>query len=315
MTDPVRAKVGKAGEGGGGPEAGVVARRDDGHGGVWLTEVLDSEYARYEPDTRRIRTLLDERLEDGAEGAARAARGRYRVPVLGLRLAGIPAGIAAAALCATVAVAVTATVANDHPNSVPRAATNPAGLPTPGGAPTGGHGNSPAGPPASPTHSGATGQGAQTATKSADPSAGPSQSATSAPPPDAGSSVVTATGGVSPSSNPQWTEEDVYITLQDPVTALQLTIRATSNAGYSQENFYSDHDIKKFNVSVNADASGLTYTFTLKPGNTIQPGTVKFGAQYQHTNYPHDTSGDTFSVTVTTDQAHGSASAVAQGGF
>src|SRR5262249_7834528 len=70
---------------------------------VWLREVLGAEAEQYEPDAAAIRATLRERL-DGA------ARGRRRRSLVGLRLAGIPAGIGVAALCATVAVAVTATV-------------------------------------------------------------------------------------------------------------------------------------------------------------------------------------------------------------
>lgn len=315
MTDGVRGEADGNGAGGGArEEAALAVRRSSELGGVWLTEVLDSEFAGYEPDTHRIRTLLDERLEDGG-GRARGVGGRVRVPVLGMRLAGIPAGIAAAALCATVAVAVTATVANDKPHTAPEAARSHGGLPAATGAPSGAEEPSQTGPPASATHSSPTGQGAQTATKPAGPSASPSTAAASAPPPDSGSSLVSAVGAIAPSSNAQWTEEDVHITLQAPVTALQLTIRITPNAGYSKENFWSDHAIGEFDVSVNPNAGGLIYTFTLKQGNSIQAGPVTIAAQFQHDSSPHDTSGDTYSLSVTTDPAHGAASWGAQGGF
>ncbi|HEU5352887.1 MAG TPA: hypothetical protein VFU65_00410 [Actinocrinis sp.] len=307
--------AGESGAGGGArDDTALVVRGSAELATVWLTEVLDSEYAGYEPDTHRIRTLLDERLEDGG-GRARGVGGRVRIPVLGVRLAGIPAGIAAAALCATVAVAVTATVANDKPHTAPEAARSHGGLPAATGAPSGADEPSQTGPPASATHSSPAGQGAQTATKPAGPSASPSTAATSAPPPDSGSSLVSAVGAIAPSSNAQWTEEDVHITLQDPVSALQLTIRITPNTGYSKENFWSDHAITAFDVSVNPNAGGLIYTFTLKPGNTIQAGLFTIAAQYQHDSSPHDTSGDTYALSVTTDQAHGSAPAATQGGF
>ena len=314
MTDAVRGAAGGNGaDGGAREEAALAVRRSFELGSVWLTEVLDSEFAGYEPDTHRIRTLLDERLEDGG-GRARGVGGRVRVPVLGMRLAGIPTGIAAAALCATVAVAVTATVTKDQPHSAPEAATGHGGLPAAGGAPSGANDHSQLGPAVSATHSGATGQGAQTAAKPAGPSQSPPASA-SAPPSQSGPSPVSAVGALGPSSNAQWTEEDVHITLQAPVTALELTIRITPNAGYSKENFWSDHAIGDFEVSVNPNAGGLIYIFTLKQGNTIQAGPVTIAAQFQHDGSPHDTSGDTYSLSVTTDQAHGSTSSGAQGGF
>lgn len=293
-----------------GNDGAGVAHATDTRGGEWLTEVLDTEYARYEPDTHRIRTLLDERLVDGGEARG---TGRIRVPVLGLRLAGIPAGIAAAAVCATVAVAVTATVTDSQPNSTPRAATSTGGLPAAGGPPSGAGDHSQQGAPGPGTHSSVTSDGAQTATKPAGPSGSPSASA-SASSPALGNSVVSATSAVAPASNAQWTEEDVYVTLAAPVTALQVIIRATPDPSYFQEKDYSTHDLSTFDVTVKSDASGLVYTFTLKPGKTVQAGTYTFAAQFAHSS-PHDTSGDTYSLSATTDPAHGSTSATAQGGF
>ncbi len=281
--------------------------------GEWLTEVLDSEFGRYEPDTQRIRTLLDERMEGGA--AERAVHGRN--PVVRLRLAGIPAGIAAAALCATVAVGVTATVTGNHPDSTPNAATTHGGLPAAGDGPTGGNGRSAAGSPGAGTHGTVTGQAAGTATKpagaDASPSASPSAS-TSTPASSTGAPIVAAAGSLAPTSNAQWSEEDVNITLADPITALQLVVRVAPSAGLASAGFWSNHDITKFDVSVNSDANGLVYRFTLKPGNSIDAGAFTIAAQFTHSGQ-RDASGDTFAVNVTTDQAHGSASAVSQGSF
>lgn len=311
MTHPVRGKAPKddAGSLTGNDGAGIT-HATDARGSEWLTEVLDTEYVRYEPDTHRIRTLLDERMVDGS---AERGAGRMRIPVLGLRLAGIPAGITAAAVCATVAVAVTATVTNGQSNLPPRAATSTGGLPAAGGLPSDAGGRSQAGSPGPGTHSSVTGQGAQTATKPAGQSGSPSASA-SASSPAVGNSVVSATSAVAPASNAQWTEEDVYITLAAPVTALQVIIRATPDSSYFQEKDYSTHDLSPFDVTVKSDASGLVYTFSLKPGNTVQPGTYTFAAQYAHSS-PHDTSGDTYSLSATTDPAHGSIPGTTQGSF
>src|SRR5258708_1449543 len=105
----------------------------DGVPANWLSEVLDSETSSYEPDTARIRTALNERLDDATRNTSRRrgrGRGLGRTSILGLRLAGIPAGIAAAVLGATVAVAVTATVA-DHPRPQTPAQAGGRGPPAP----------------------------------------------------------------------------------------------------------------------------------------------------------------------------------------
>lgn len=279
--------------------------------GEWLTEVLDSEFGRYEPDSHRIRTLLDERLDGGA---VHVAGHRSRSRVLRLRLAGVPAGIAAAALCATVAVAVTATVTDNHPNSSPNAASGRGGLPAAGSLPSGGNGRSQAGSPGRGTHGTVTGQAAGSATKPADPSESASASGSASSSPVSVGSLVTAAGTVGSASNPTWTEEDVNITLAEPATALQLIIRVAPSAGLAPDSYWSNHDITAFTVTVNSDSNGLVYTFSLKPGKTLPIGGFIIAAQFTHSRQ-RDASGDTFAASVTTDQAHGSASAVSQGSF
>ncbi len=265
---------------------------------AWLTELLVSEGRHYEPDTARIRTALYDNL-DGA------ARGRRRKSLLGLRLAGIPAGIAAAALCGTVAVAVTATVEN-HPN--PPAATNAGGggLPTVSSAPSGegsaqpaSHGSQtavsglPTGPSASGSHS-------------ASPTASPSASA--------GPNLVTAIGAVDPSSNGSWSQENVNITLTEPVTSFQLTVKVSMSDGLSSTGDWTNYDISMFDVTVDTRSDGIVYTFQLKSGKTLQPGTAEFAVQFAH-GAVHDPSDDSYYASVITDKTHGSAKGVSQGGF
>lgn len=289
-------------------EAGGLA--EDGGHGEWLTEVLDSEYGRYEPDSQRIRTLLDERME-GTRG------GRALSPAARLRLTGIPAGIAVAALCAAVAVAVTATVTDNHPDSTPNAATSRGGLPVAGTGPGAGASRSPAGSPGPGTRGSVSGQGAGAATKgtgatgSGVPSASPPASSSAS---NTGGVLTGVTGSLAPTSNPSWTEEDVRMTLTAPVTALRLTIKVAPNVQLAPSSDWSNYDITAFDLVLNSGSSGLIYTFNLKPGNTIPTGPLTIAVQFTHSRQ-RDPSGDTYALSVTTDQAHGSVSSGAQGSF
>lgn len=311
MTEPVN------GEGwddapGGVSEDGFAGRPGSGEHGEWLTEVLDSEYGRYEPDSQRIRTMLDERME----GGRRAGRSGARVlsPASRLRLAGIPAGIAAAALCATLAVAVTATVTDNQPNSAPNAAGSRGGLPAASDVPGGQDGGTPAGSPGGGTRGTVTGQGAGVATESAVASGSPSGPGSASASSSAGASLVTAVGSLATASNQTWTEEDVNITLAQPVTQFRLIVRLTPSAGLTPDNYWSNHDITAFNVVLNSDTNGLVYTFTLKSGKSLPAGPFIIAVQFAHSRQ-RDASGDTFSLSATSDQAHGGASSSAQGSF
>jgi DNA-directed RNA polymerase specialized sigma24 family protein len=268
---------------------------------AWLTELLDSEARHYEPDTARIRTTLYENL-DGA------ARGRRRRSLLGLRLAGIPAGIAAAALCGTVAVAVTATV-ESHPKAPTPTTAEGGGLPAAsrdpsadGSAQPASHGSQTAvaGHPASPSASSPSGSGSASPDASASASAGPT--------------LITAVGAVDPSSNASWAQENVNITLTEPVTSFQLTVKVSTSAGLSSTGDWTNYDISVFDVTVDTRSDGIVYTFQLKSGKTLQPGSAEFAVQFAH-GAVHDPADDSYYASVITDKAHGSAQGVSQGNF
>jgi cytoskeletal protein RodZ len=271
---------------------------------VWLSEVLDSEAAQYEPDTAAIRATLRERL-DGA------ARGRRRRSLMRLRLAGIPAGIGVAALCATVAVAVTATV-ESHPSNPAPASAGGGELPPASQRPA------PDGSAQAASHGSQTAlPGKPTGTASASPSAsrGSSPSASASGGTGTGSSSpITAVGAVDPNSNGSWSQENVNTTLTAPTTSFQLTVKVSASPGVEQTGQWTNYDISMFDVTVTPDAGGLTWVFQLKSGKTLPPGSAEFAVQFAH-GAGHDPSGDTYYVSIITDQAHGSASGVAQGAF
>jgi len=267
---------------------------------AWLTELLDSEARHYEPDTARIRTTLYDNL-DGA------ARGRRRKSLLGLRLAGIPAGIAAAALCGTVAVAVTATVEH-HPNAPAPTSAGGGGLPAAsrdpsadGSAQAASHGSQTAvaGHP-SPSVSTAPGSGSASPGTSTPASTGPT--------------LITAIGAVDPSSNASWGQENVNLTLTEPVTSFQLTVKVSTSAGLSSTGDWTNYDISMFDVTVDTRSDGIVYTFQLKSGKTLQPGSAEFAVQFAH-GAGHDPADDSYYASVITDTSHGSAHGASQGNF
>jgi hypothetical protein len=262
--------------------------------------VLDSEARHYEPDSPRIRAALYERL-DGA------ARGTRRRSPLGFRLAGIPAGIAAAVLCGTVAVAVTATVEN-HPRPPQPTSANGGALPAASQSPS------------TDSSAQAASHGTQSAVSghSASPSA---PAPTGGRPASASASVgggsvglIAAVGAVDASSNASWSQENVNITLAEPVSAFQLTVKVSTSAGLSSTGDWTNYDISMFDVTVTTQSDGIVYDFRLKSGRTLQPGSAEFAVQFGH-GVSHNAADDTYYASVVTDKAHGSAPGVSQGAF
>jgi hypothetical protein len=279
---------------------------DGGPMTTWLSDVLDSEAARYEPDSRRIRAAVHERL-DGA------ARGRRRSSLLRIRLAGIPAGIAVAALGATVAVAVTATV-GIHPRSQTPTSTS-AGVGALTAASKSPSASAPTRAAASGTQGTTTGLSASTSPVTAgshSPSA--SASAPASAPAKGGGGVVTASGAVDRSSNANWSQENVNITLSAPVTSFQLSVKVAMSPGLSSTGDWTNYDISMFDVTVDTQPDGVTYKFQLKPGRSLPAGSAEFAVQFAH-GAGHNPADDTYYLSATADATHGSATGVAQGAF
>lgn len=289
----------------------------------WLTEALDTEIELYEPDAEHIRSMLNERLDELLDSKEHDARERSRRPgrgvsATGIRLAGIPIGIAATGLSAAIAVAVTVTVTS-HPRTQATTAAS-GGLPS-AGAPlttpppgsTRAHGTQSAATVDQSTASTKPGSGGHSA--SASDSAQASASATASQPTNVGGRIVTAVGAIGPNSGPSWTEEDVSVTLTEPVSSLKLVVQVAQSPGLTYDSYYMTYDPSVFRVSMNSSSTGLVVTFELLPGRTLPAGGIKFAPQFQHGNSPHDTSGDTYSLSVTTDAAHGSVSGSTFGGF
>lgn len=84
----------------------------------WLSDALEAEAGKHNPDTRRIRAALHART-----GTAAAQRKRSR------RLAGIPAGIAAGAVCAAMVFVVSLTYHSGRSRTSP--STGPLAGPSP----------------------------------------------------------------------------------------------------------------------------------------------------------------------------------------
>jgi len=292
----------------------------------WLREVLTSEAEMYNPDTDRMRAAVSGRI--GARppgrfgagvGGGFAGRWGWGVRgVWGVRLAGVPAGVVAVGLCAAVAVGLGVT-ATQRSSAAPHSSARAGGT---AAAPSGSRG------PDSSAHAAvdatttplAAGVPDSTASTLSDGPSAPPSSTPAGPMPSlsagSGGGVVTAVGTQNTAAdNSVWSEEDVAITLTAPVTSFRITVKVSMSPSVSSTGDWTTNNPSLFDITVDARADGLYYTWQLKAGQTLNAGSSTFAAQFNHGDGTHNASLDTYSATAVSDAAHGSASGTSSGAF
>jgi hypothetical protein len=254
---------------------------DDGQAGrdaSWLTGLLDTEAERYSPDGRRIRAAMHEQVGGGRH------RAFSRRPVW---LSRTRARIVTATLVAAAAVAVIATAEIGQPPSGSSPAAASSKLPPTSRNPVVG--------------SSAQGNGRATQSTVSDhpvPTSAPSTSSSSTPSAGAGVKLVSATGTVNSDSFEYWSEEDISVTLDEPVTALRLTVNVARTALVASTGYWTTYNKTMFDVTVTTQANVVTWVFTLKSGQTLQAGNAGFAVQFNR-GPSHNAAADTYALSVT----------------
>ena len=288
---------------------------------AWLREVLTSEAGTYSPDTNRMRAAVKDRIAARPPGRLRVSAGGGfggRWGVLGIRLAGVPAGIVAVGLCAAVAVGlgVTATQGSSAASHSPaQAGGTVAAAPGSRGPESSAHAAVDA--TSSPLAAGPTNSAAGKPTGSPSP---PASSATAGASPSTtavgGNGVLTAVGTQNTAAdNSVWSEEDVAVTLTAPVTSFQLTVKVSMSPSVSSTGYWTNNNPSMFNITEDTRADGLYYTWQLKAGQTLNAGSSTFAVQFNHGDGTHNATLDTYSATAVSDAAHGSVSEASSGAF
>ena len=238
----------------------------------WLVGALQEQADEHEADVRRI----DARFERLATGESRRSRSRHLLRPARLRLIGVPLGVLISVATATAAVAMTIgiTTYTTHPSShaSPSSSSVSSTLdhqPAPG------------------AESSTTGAAGTATTRSQ-----------SSPPAPAGS--LTATGTVDARSNRYWGQGNVTLTTTRAIRALHLTVTVSGGATVQSTGWWST--IVPPNIvttTVSRVRDGLVYDVSLKPGQTLQPGTYEFGFQFDHPVDSHDFAADAYAVAAT----------------
>jgi hypothetical protein len=126
---------------------------------------------------------------------------------------------------------------------------------------------------------------------------------------------VSASGHSDLGSFPYWLQEEVWVSLREPVTQFQLTVTVARTPGVASTGYWTTYNTPSmFGVAVTSQASTVTYTFTLKPGHTLPAGNSTFAAQFNHWTV-HNPAADTYALSVVSDEQNATVRGQAVGGF
>lgn len=254
-----------------------------------IRRALQDEAGRYEPDRRAIA----ERLARGRAAAAQKARNSPR------RLFSMRPAAAALAVVGVLVATVIGVRLGDT-GGTPDVVAEP---PPPATAAVAGGGPSTAPPPGDTTGRPRSRPVTTAPTGKAPPAttapSGPPRASSSSPP---GASWLSTGGARGKNSVATWTENTVTVKLTKPVVALAVTVTVAATPGAAEAGKWTTVPNSDLVVTVDRAAQGLTYTYRLRDGVTLRPGTWTFAAQFTH-RAGRGTSADTYVVEAATSSA------------
>jgi hypothetical protein len=148
------------------------------------------------------------------------------------------------------------------------------------------------------------------------PPALPTPAAQPSPParsPLSRSGYLQGEGAVDPHSNAYWTQANVVLTTDKPLTSLTLELRIAQAGGVAETGGWRTLPAEDFTVSIQEENGALVYRWTLKSGRTVPAGRHIFAGQYDHAESGRDTGHDTY--TASARAAAGNEAATVRGGF
>ncbi|MFG1605650.1 hypothetical protein [Actinoplanes sp. NPDC049265] len=121
--------------------------------------------------------------------------------------------------------------------------------------------------------------------------------------------LVQVSGTVDKASVANWTQNTVTVKADEP-TWVQVTVRVERTRDASRAGWFTTVPNSDLTFTAKDTPDALLYTYTLKEGARLRPGTYVFAAQFSH-GTGRDPDGDTFTV----DARSGGADATSRGDF
>ncbi len=99
-------------------------------------------------------------------------------------------------------------------------------------------------------------------------------------------------------SNAYWDQSRVTVQTTKTLKSLKVVVKIIQTGGVASTGSWSNIG-DKMSVASGSSSGELNYVVTLKPGNTLEPGTYIFRFQYDHSQGNRDAGGDRYNVTAT----------------
>jgi len=115
---------------------------------------------------------------------------------------------------------------------------------------------------------------------------------------------LTAVGAVDPNSVDTWSQNNVTISNTAAVTSLLITIKVALTAEAAYAGRYTTVSNSDIIVTVTRDATTMTYSYALRQGVTLAPGSYVFAAQFVH-HSGRDADRDSYTVVAQAGSAEG----------
>lgn len=247
----------------------------------WLGSALRREAGRHEPDSARMRAMIE------AAGRPRSGRARLRTAATSLAAAGT--------VVAITVVTWQGLSGLGHRDSTP-----------PGSVAGGSASTSPA-PHAATVRTGESGSAASGVPAPRTGSASPATPRSSAT-----HRFLTVSGAVTPNPNAYWTQENLTLRSKRRLVELAVSVRVARTDSVRSTGSWHDLPREDFELTVREEPEAVVYGFVLKHGRAVPPGKYTFAVQYDHAPGTRDGSLDTFTATATAERGD---TANVHGGF
>jgi hypothetical protein len=109
-------------------------------------------------------------------------------------------------------------------------------------------------------------------------------------------------GSIDPGSSTSWSQSDITLKNAKAMTALSVVLRLPDTPGLSSTGAWSTVPSGDIAITVTHRSGVLAYTFTLRAGATLAPGTYEFAGQYSHASGGRNADGDTYLATASAGQ-------------
>ena len=110
-------------------------------------------------------------------------------------------------------------------------------------------------------------------------------------------------GSIDENSTTSWSQSDVTLKNRETITGLSVVLRLADTPGLMNTGAWSTVPSADIVIRVTPGNGVLVYTFTLRAGVMLAPGTYEFAGQYSHASGGRNADYDTYLATASARQA------------